>query len=108
MDGLKSNLIAKYDEKYKKDYSLNSESALKKVLSKFQFGTHELVDFNTAWETLDPIDAKTGLRGIAERKKAYIKSIRAEANRLRTDAQYRGYFEFPGWETNLKAYEDMA
>jgi len=35
MDGLQSNLIAKYDERYKKNYSLNSAEALKKVLSKF-------------------------------------------------------------------------
>lgn len=117
ISGVRSQLIPAYNERYKPTYTLKNN--LRKVISKFQFGDPNFGvsdngyntgtnSFSIAWNSLDPMDKETGLRGIENRKAAYVSAIRQEANRLRTDANYRKRFKFNGWFNNLNAYEDMA
>ena len=101
--GLFNGAIVPYNESYKTEYKPN----IKNILSYHQFGDENIEHFNVIWDALDPMDEQ-GLRGITNRKNAYVKALRNEAQRLRTDSKYKNKWKFKGWENNLKAYEDQA
>lgn len=100
LSSIKTNMITPYDESYKDKYSPNLDN----ILSRYLFG-EERSNFMSAWKSQDPFDEKTGARGITNRRIAYAEALRAEANRLETDPEYRKKFQFTGWANDLNAYK---
>ena len=102
---LQSGLVPMYDEYYKDEYKVD----LDKILSRAVLGEETPKNiFDPAWKALDPKDEKTQLRGIQNRRSAYAKALRAEADKLENDAEYRKKFKFSGWENDLNAYKKVV
>ena len=106
LSGIRGNLINSYDESEKKLYKPN----LKKIISTNVFNNEDL-DENSLidiWNALDEPDPKTGIRGTANRRKKYAEALRAEANKLENNADYRNIYRHTGWQEDINAYKKTA